>query len=43
VLGIADVLKSWNKPWVEEIAKDLGAKCKYSINLVDGIPEVSIS
>lgn len=31
MMGLSDVLKSWGKPWVEDIAKELGATCKFRL------------
>ena len=29
VMGLSNILKSWDKPLVEDIAKELGATCEY--------------
>lgn len=30
VMGLSDILKTWGKPWVEDVAKQLGATCMFT-------------
>jgi hypothetical protein len=34
VMGLSDILKSWGKPWVEDVAKELGATCMFIFRFV---------
>jgi hypothetical protein len=32
VMGLSATLKSWGKPWVEDVAKELGATCMFCLS-----------
>jgi putative intracellular protease/amidase len=34
VMGLSAILKTWGKPWVEDIAKDLGATCMFDFHFI---------
>jgi hypothetical protein len=34
VMGLSAILKSWGKPWVEDVAKELGATCMFVFHFV---------
>jgi putative intracellular protease/amidase len=34
MMGLSATLKSWNVPWVEDVAKELGATCTSIFNFV---------
>lgn len=31
-MGLSNVLKSWGKPWVEDVAKELEATCTFVVS-----------